>query len=125
MDNQMATGGATREEDVQDTRAMNDSGPEHSAPRNPGYSGSFDEFAGAFISDDSVLMAERGGGGYERYREAFNFGHHMATQKHFAGRDWAAARQDLAAEWRKQGHESWDELEASVEKGWAEARGIG
>lgn len=38
----------------------NDRGPEHSAPHNPNYAGSFDEFAGVFKREGTEFLAHRG-----------------------------------------------------------------
>lgn len=98
-------------------------GPAQSAPENPEYGSSFDEFAGIFARDESVLLGERAGPEYEEDRGAYSFGYHMATQ--FTGREWVQVQRELQAEWRKQNRDDWDRFEDEIHRGWSIARGMG
>jgi hypothetical protein len=102
-----------------------ESGPEHSAPQNTEFSSSFDEFAGAFVRDEPVLLAERDDSIYGRDIEAYKFGYRMAADSRFAGNEWAQAQADLEREWKKQGSNDWDLRWAEVQAGWMKARGMG
>ena len=100
-------------------------GPAQSAPENPDFDSSFDEFAGVLARDESVLLGERRGPQYERDREAYSFGYRMATAKGYARRGWVDAETDLRSAWEQQGGTDWDHFQPEIQRGWMIARGLG
>ena len=120
---QMATGDAVSEEEARDTRVLNDAGPEHWAPHNTKYTSSFDEFAGAFVRENSDLFAERSESDYKPYLEAYSFGYRSALDDRFFHRTWEESAADLRNRWERNGERNWVDMETSVQRGWQKARG--
>jgi len=100
-----------------------ETGPEYIAPDNPGYSSSFDEFAGAFLRRDSAFLGRRGED-YQTCKRAYDFGYQMATNRRFTGRDWVDAEAELQTEWTRSNGD-WSVAREAIQQGWKSARGLG
>ena len=59
-------------------------GPEHRAPENANFSGSFDEFAGLNPRDRRELMAERHRSDYAFAADAYELGQRLARDRRYA-----------------------------------------
>jgi hypothetical protein len=98
-------------------------GPEHWAPDNISYAGSFDEFAGIFKRHHATFLAGRGPD-YDYYRPAYEFGFSAAGAARFAGRSWPQVVAEIRREWRRRKPGSWYEFHEAIEAGWDTARGV-
>ena len=101
-----------------------DIGPEHSAPENPYFDSSFDEFAGVFTREDQVVPLARRGADYEYELHAFRWGFKMANADDFRGREWPQAEPELRRKWDSS-RMPWQEARAAIREGGDEARGLG
>jgi len=60
---------------------------------------------------------------YEDYEPAYRFGHSLATDSRYAGRDWSAMEADAQKDWaRSYPGSKWDEMKAAVRHAWERAR---
>jgi len=116
-DDRMATSDSSHEPHKTET------GPDHTAPANPHFSSTFDEFAGVFRRDDSTFLGERGQD-YEPYKRAYDFGYRMGVENRFAKKDWTEAEQEIQREWETV-NADWSKTREAVRQGWEGARGTG
>lgn len=64
------------------------------------------------------------GGTYDDYAPAYRYGHTLASDSRYKGKDWTAIEQDARRDWESQYPEStWDRFKMSIRHGWERVTG--
>jgi uncharacterized protein (TIGR02271 family) len=63
------------------------------------------------------------GEAYDRYEPAYRFGHTLATDPVYAGKDWATVESDARSQWEKRSAGTWDRMKNAIHHAWERARG--
>ena len=60
---------------------------------------------------------------YHEYDPAFRYGHTLATDKRYSGKDWASVARDARTQWEMDQSGTWDQFKDSIRYAWDKARG--
>ncbi len=84
---------------------------------------SYDDYESDFRNDFSTRYAADGGD-YADYEPAYRFGHGLASDSRYRGRDWSSIESDVQREWGARYPDSaWERFKAAVEHGWERVTG--
>ncbi len=83
---------------------------------------SFSEYEPEFRKDFETNYA-KGGGTYERYSPAYQYGYKLATDPRYAKSDWSTVEPQAKTDWSREGKGSWEEFKAAIRNGWDRVRG--
>jgi uncharacterized protein (TIGR02271 family) len=60
---------------------------------------------------------------YDDYMPIYRFGHSLATNQRYQGRDWSAIEPEARTHWESQNPGTWDRYKSTVQYAWDKARG--
>jgi uncharacterized protein (TIGR02271 family) len=60
---------------------------------------------------------------YDDYMPIYRYGHSLATNQRYHGRDWSEIEPDARAHWERQNPGTWDQYKSTVQYAWDRARG--
>lgn len=63
------------------------------------------------------------GDAYDRYEPAYRFGHTLANDPAYSGRDWTAVETDARTQWEKRDPGTWNKMKNAIHHAWNKARG--
>jgi uncharacterized protein (TIGR02271 family) len=59
---------------------------------------------------------------YARFAPAYRYGHHLATERQYASRDWSAIEPEARRDWEARHQGSWEECKDAIYYGWEHVR---
>ena len=78
----------------------------------------FEEFADEFRADHATHCAT-GGASYDDLDPAYRYGHALASDTRYSGRDWADIESDARADWeRRHPENAWERCKSAVQHAW-------
>ena len=81
----------------------------------------FDDDAEAFRSDHSTRHAADGGS-YDEYDPAYRYGHGLASDARYGGREWSDIEADVRGDWeRRHPGSAWERFKGAVRHAWERA----
>jgi uncharacterized protein (TIGR02271 family) len=81
----------------------------------------FDRYEADFRNHAQTSYAGRN---YEDYAPAYRYGHGLASDPRYSGRDWNAIEADARRDWESRSSGStWDQIKGAVRYGWEKVRG--
>jgi uncharacterized protein (TIGR02271 family) len=83
---------------------------------------SFDAYDADFRGHYTTSLASRGHP-YERWSPGYRYGYELASDRRYAGRDWAALEPEARRGWEAQQKGTWEEFKDTVRYAWEKARG--
>jgi len=63
------------------------------------------------------------GQAYERWAPAYRYGYNLASDRQYAGRDWAALEPEAQRRWEAQQKGTWEEFKDTIRYAWEKVRG--
>jgi len=60
---------------------------------------------------------------YERWTPAYRYGYDLASDRQYAGRDWAALEPEARRRWEAQQKGTWEEFKDTIRYAWDKVRG--
>jgi len=63
------------------------------------------------------------GQAYERWAPAYRYGYDLASDRQYAGRDWAALEPEARRRWEAQQKGTWEEFKDTIRYAWEKVRG--
>jgi uncharacterized protein (TIGR02271 family) len=82
----------------------------------------FDAYDADFRGHYTTSLASRGHP-YERWSPGYRYGYELASDRRYAGRDWAALEPEARRGWEAQQKGTWEEFKDTVRYAWEKARG--
>jgi uncharacterized protein (TIGR02271 family) len=82
----------------------------------------FDTYNTDFRSHYTTSLASRGHP-YERWAPGYRYGYELASDRRYAGRDWAALEPEARRGWEAQQKGTWEEFKDTVRYAWEKVRG--
>lgn len=85
----------------------------------------FEAYAADCRNNFRTTFGNRPGATYEKYEPAYRYGHTLATDTRYAGKDWTAFESEARRNWetRHPGQGAWDDVKDAVRYAWDRARG--
>jgi hypothetical protein len=78
----------------------------------------FDDFAAEFVADYEARYAIDGGT-YDDFDPAYRYGHALASDSRYEGRDWADIESEARADWeRRYPQSAWQRFKSAVQHAW-------
>jgi uncharacterized protein (TIGR02271 family) len=82
----------------------------------------FDAYNADFRGHYTTSLASRGHP-YERWSPGYRYGYELASDRRYAGRDWAALEPEARRGWEAQQKGTWEEFKDTVRYAWEKVRG--
>jgi uncharacterized protein (TIGR02271 family) len=82
----------------------------------------FDAYDADFRGHYTTSLASRGHP-YERWSPGYRYGYELASDRRYAGRDWAALEPEARRGWEAQQKGTWEEFKDTVRYAWEKVRG--
>jgi uncharacterized protein (TIGR02271 family) len=82
----------------------------------------FDAYDADFRGHYTTSLASRGHP-YERWSPGYRYGYELASDRRYAGRDWAALEPEARRGWEAQQQGTWEEFKDTVRYAWEKVRG--
>jgi uncharacterized protein (TIGR02271 family) len=82
----------------------------------------FDAYDADFRGHYTTSLASRGHP-YERWAPGYRYGYELASDRRYAGRDWAALEPEARRGWEAQQKGTWEEFKDTVRYAWEKVRG--
>jgi uncharacterized protein (TIGR02271 family) len=82
----------------------------------------FDAYDADFRGHYTTSLAGRGHP-YERWAPGYRYGYDLASDRRYAGRDWAALEPEARREWEAQQKGTWEEFKDTIRYAWEKVRG--
>jgi uncharacterized protein (TIGR02271 family) len=82
----------------------------------------FDTYDADFRHHYTASLAGRGHP-YERWAPGYRYGHELAGDPRYAGRDWSALEADARRDWEGRHQGTWDEFKDTIRHAWETVRG--
>ena len=82
----------------------------------------FDAYDADFRGHYTTSLAGRGHP-YERWSPGYRYGYELASDRRYAGRDWAALEPEARRGWEAQQKGTWEEFKDTVRYAWEKVRG--
>jgi uncharacterized protein (TIGR02271 family) len=92
-----------------------------SAKTAPGERG-FEAYDANFRSHYQTSLASRGQA-YERWSPGYRYGYELASDRRYAGRDWAAIEPEARRDWEARHQGTWEEFKDTIRYAWDSVRG--
>jgi len=91
------------------------------AERTGDYRG-FDAYETDFRSHYNTALASRGHA-YDRWAPGYRYGYELASDRRYAGKEWAAIEPEARREWEGRHQGTWEEFKDTVRYAWDKVRG--
>jgi uncharacterized protein (TIGR02271 family) len=112
-----------RTETVRDTVRRTEVGVENLGAAQGQKVVGFETYANDFRSDFTTKYGNRGYT-YDRYEPAYRYGYTLASEKRYAGKDWAAIEAEVRRDWETNYRGSaWEDFKDSIRYGWERVKG--
>jgi uncharacterized protein (TIGR02271 family) len=82
----------------------------------------FDAYDADFRGHYTTSLASRGHP-YERWSPGYRYGYELASDRRYAGRDWAALEPEARRDWEARHQGTWDEFKDTIRHAWDKVRG--
>jgi len=113
-----------RVETVRDTVRRTEVDVEEIAPGRTAGASDFSAYESDFRGDFPRRFASSSGATYEEYQPAYRYGHELAGNSRYAGRDWANIAPEVRRDWEaRHAGSAWERFQDSVRFAWDRARG--
>lgn len=84
----------------------------------------YEEYEPDYRQDFQTRYATQGGHGYDDYAPAYRYGHTLAGDSRYQGRDWTSIEPEARRDWESQYPEStWDRFQMAIRHGWERVTG--
>lgn len=90
----------------------------HAATAHQGY----DQYDNDYRTHYQQTFASAGYS-YDDYRPVYQFGHSLATDQRYSGRDWNAIEPEARTRWEEHNPGTWEQFKETVRYAWDKARG--
>jgi hypothetical protein len=82
----------------------------------------FDTYDDTFRNHYNTTYADSGYR-YEQFEPAYRYGHSLAADERFYGRDWAEIEPEARRHWEETNQGTWEDFKDAVRRGWYEITG--
>lgn len=82
----------------------------------------FDTYEADFRGHYTTSLASRGQP-YEHWAPGYRYGYELASDRRYAGRDWAAIEADARRDWEARHQGPWEEFKDTIRYAWEKVRG--
>jgi uncharacterized protein (TIGR02271 family) len=82
----------------------------------------FDAYDADFRRHYTTSLASRGHP-YDRWSPGYRYGHELASDRRYAGRDWTALEPEARRDWEARHQGTWDEFKDTIRYAWDKVRG--
>lgn len=115
----------TIDDTVRHTEVNVDRDSAETAARGTAFSRSYEDFEPDYRNDFQTRYGSQGGA-YDDYAPAYRYGHSLAGDPRYQGRDWATIEPEARRDWEQRNPGStWDRAKLAIRHGWEKVTGQG
>lgn len=112
-----------RSETIEDTVRHTEVEVERSGAEGSAFSRPYEDYEPDYRKDFQTRFGAQGGA-YEDYAPAYRYGHTLASDPRYQGRDWTAIEPEARRDWESQHPEStWERFKLAIQHGWERVTG--